>query len=495
MEKAVSAVRDGRMSLREAEAAFNISHSTISRYMSTSRPGVPPRKKKLGRPPTLPPDVEANLLEFALKLDQMSGGLTVQTFLARARAYAKEKGITWSSKSDSASYSWFHSFNRRMGGKLSMRRPQMLELRRAAKPSTPITRFFKDFGAWHKQHTKFKPFQVYNVDEIIFSGSGRVPKVIAARGERDVHAVDAEGAPHIAAIVCGNAEGQFLPTYFVIKNGQTALAAEMEACEQALPNLQTTFSDSGWVDAAVWREWVEKIFIPYARPSTTMPLLLLLDGLRVHDDGKANGMLGEHNVHRITFPSNQTSRLQPLDVGVFAPLKQQYNNWRVERHLQAGVIEQGTTLERMRVITGYLASERAATAMVNAFRHTGVWPFDPTQGIPAAERKRKHQRQKTKKAASALTIPEEPVSQKPRIHLRVPKRTALTPEELKAMYKQAVEKRAAKEAKSIGGGRHRKKRAEAEADDDEAAEEGVRGVTQRPCSARSHLPPPSWPTG
>jgi len=57
---------------------------------------------------------------------------------------------------------------------------------------------------------------------------------------------------------------------------------------------------------------------------TARPLFLLLDGHSTHYQPQLIRLAKEHNVIVLCLPPHTTHESQPLDVGVFAPLKTQW---------------------------------------------------------------------------------------------------------------------------------------------------------------------------
>lgn len=85
----------------------------------------------------------------------------------------------------------------------------------------------------------------------------------------------------------------------------------------------------GWTDAAVYMEYMERVILPYTggRPAT-----IVHDSLRSHHTPAVLSFLREHSLSSITIPPGETPTLQPLDVGIFGPLKAAARRrWREEK--------------------------------------------------------------------------------------------------------------------------------------------------------------------
>jgi transposase-like protein len=74
----------------------------------------------------------------------------------------------------------------------------------------------------------------------------------------------------------------------------------------------------GWTNEAVYKEYLQRVILPYTagRPAT-----IVHDSLNSHHTDDVLSFLSAHNLSTIDVPAGQTSTLQPLDVGVFGPVK------------------------------------------------------------------------------------------------------------------------------------------------------------------------------
>jgi hypothetical protein len=82
-------------------------------------------------------------------------------------------------------------------------------------------------------------------------------------------------------------------------------------------------------------------------------------------------------IHLLGFPPHTTHILQPLDVGIFGPIKSKFHSLCVT----AGMCNTKATLNKLRfpVVWKNAISQAATKAVVSAaFRRSGLYPFDPT---------------------------------------------------------------------------------------------------------------------
>ena len=84
-------------------------------------------------------------------------------------------------------------------------------------------------------------------------------------------------------------------------------------------------SDSGWMEQVNFLSWFEKIFVPAVSHLLSIgPVVLFVDGHKSHVSFDLISSARSHGIHLFCFPSHTTAVLQPLDVGVYGPLKKQW---------------------------------------------------------------------------------------------------------------------------------------------------------------------------
>lgn len=81
-------------------------------------------------------------------------------------------------------------------------------------------------------------------------------------------------------------------------------------------------SDNGWMTAELFYEYVANIFIKYLDENNIQrPVILFLDGHSSHMTLPLSELCSQNQIELVAFYPNATHVLQPLDVGVFGPLK------------------------------------------------------------------------------------------------------------------------------------------------------------------------------
>jgi hypothetical protein len=84
-------------------------------------------------------------------------------------------------------------------------------------------------------------------------------------------------------------------------------------------------SKSGWFDMFLFEEWFVELLLPRLRKRPGKKLIIG-DNLASHISPTVINLCKANNIAFVCLPPNSTDKLQPLDVGVFAPMKKA---WRV----------------------------------------------------------------------------------------------------------------------------------------------------------------------
>lgn len=91
----------------------------------------------------------------------------------------------------------------------------------------------------------------------------------------------------------------------------------------ALPNALIKLSPKGWINSELFLEWLN-FFITAIPPER--PVVLLMDSHSAHIGAEVLKVAKDNQVYLFTFPAHCTHLLQPLDVGLFKPLKRYWRD-------------------------------------------------------------------------------------------------------------------------------------------------------------------------
>ena len=140
------------------------------------------------------------------------------------------------------------------------------------------------------------------------------------------------------------------------------------------PGTQNGLSDSGWMTTGLFESWLTEHYLRHAVSSR--PLLLLLDGHSTHYQPEVIRLAREKEVIMLCLPPHSTHEAQPLDVGVFGPLKAHWTN----------VCHECFQSNPGKVLSKFNFNSLFAKAwmkciqpenIINGFKKCGVYPFNP----------------------------------------------------------------------------------------------------------------------
>ena len=214
-----------------------------------------------------------------------------------------------------------------------------------------------------------KPHQVFNLDETGVPLDQKPLKVVASCGENNPSNIRAGMKSKISVVGCISAGGSALPP-MIIWSGKS-LSPKQTISE--IPGTLYGFSARGWMDRELFNLWFSKLFLHYAPKAR--PLLLLLDGHSLHYCPDTIHLAAKEKVVIFTFPPNTTHLTQPLDKGVFGPLKL---HWRKECH-QFCSNNPHVAINKYNFCSIFSNAWMQAMTVHNirnSFSTTGVYPFN-----------------------------------------------------------------------------------------------------------------------
>ena len=251
--EAVNKVRNGEMSFRQAEAAYEVPKSTIADHLKGFS-----KTNKLGRPALLTNDVEIGLVHAINKMADWGfwnsdGELKI---IIHDYLISTNQKIF---KNNYPGKTFFKLFKQRHHNILSSRIAQNLPLNRAvALNSLNLDEFFQTCRKYYdylEMHDK--PQNVYNVDEISLSDSQGSARILCKKGMKNPARICGNNEKIMLTVTfCCYAAGKYLPPYVVYKS-----QSMWDLWTQNGPeDCQYTCTSSGWVEAESFVNWF-KFFI------------------------------------------------------------------------------------------------------------------------------------------------------------------------------------------------------------------------------------------
>jgi hypothetical protein len=214
---------------------------------------------------------------------------------------------------------------------------------------------------------------VYNMDEtgVMLSKLGSVKVLIGRDDLRDYRGAGVKRTM-VTAIECISADGRSLLPLII----WPAATHRGNWTTYPTPGWHYRHSEKGYNNSKISLEWLKRVFDPQTKGlANGKPRVLICDGFGTHETLEVLEFCLENNIILCRLPSHTSHKLQPCDVGLFAPLKTAYRD-EVERLNRGGI----NTIGKEHFTSLYKpARDRALTKrnIQAGWAATGLFPFNP----------------------------------------------------------------------------------------------------------------------
>jgi len=142
--------------------------------------------------------------------------------------------------------------------------------------------------------------------------------VIVSTEMRHAYHLTSNSKTQITNLACICADGRWLPS-MVLFPGKYVNPSYLVDLS---PGCVGRATPKGWINTESFRFLVKNIFIKNIPP--VRPILLLFDSHGSHIDFQTSKICKENEIELLCLPPHTSHLIQPLDVGVFGPMKQAY---------------------------------------------------------------------------------------------------------------------------------------------------------------------------
>jgi hypothetical protein len=166
------------------------------------------------------------------------------------------------------------------------------------------------------------PENVYNMDEtgVMLSMLGSV-KVLVGKDDRRNYRGGGVKRTMVTAVECVSADGSALLPLII----WPASTHRSNWTTHKTPGWHYAHSENGYNDSKINLEWLTRVFDPQTRARANgKPRVLICDGFGSHETLEILEFCLTNNIILCRLPSHTSHKLQPCDVGPFAPLKTAY---------------------------------------------------------------------------------------------------------------------------------------------------------------------------
>lgn len=216
---------------------------------------------------------------------------------------------------------------------------------------------------------------LYNFDETGFMMGVICPSMVVTRADRRGRGktVQPGNREWATAIACISGDGSDVPPFLLVK-GAYHLANWYS--EGGLPDFWAIKPTSnGWTNNETGLDWIKHFDKHTRRRTKGSHRMLMLDGHGSHQSVEFEAYCKDHNIVPICLPPHSSHITQPLDVGLFSPLKRAYGK-EIDTFVRAHI-------NHITKVEFFLAFRAAYTACMTAenvaggFRGAGLVPYNP----------------------------------------------------------------------------------------------------------------------
>ena len=222
-----------------------------------------------------------------------------------------------------------------------------------------------------------RPESIWNMDETGLCLEHTPQKVVASSGARFVPGRVSSSRDNITVVACVNAAGGRMPPVCIVK-GKTSKSLLSYGTDEGPDDAIWTYQSNAYMEDVLGHTWFDSVFLKYC--GKARPQLLIMDQHESHEVSSLLTKAVEENIVILALPAHNSHWLQPLDKGVFGPLKTFFNKVCSEY-----------TSETQRTVTKCvwpkLIKEAWNMALTpsnirSGFRTTGIYPLNAS-AIPS----------------------------------------------------------------------------------------------------------------
>lgn len=374
----LKAIKDKKISVREAAKRYGIHRNTISNKLKEQKEGDGGEdsqvlRRKPGRQTALSEYEEKVICAHTIAVATYGFPMTVLDLRIMVKNYLDRVGRTVNAfTANMPGAAWGRSFRERHSSQLSQRMSQSISRYRAGINSTTVNEFFDNIEV---ELEGISPEAIWNYDETNLTDDPGSTKILCRRGAKHPELIQNATKVSTSIMVCGNAAGEIAPLYVVYK----ADNVYPEWVQGAPPSTRFNRSKSGWFDTKSFEDWFEFTMLPVIRRQHGTKVLMG-DNLSSHLSSHVITLCERNDVKFIALPPNSTHLLQPLDVGFFGPLKRVWKTvlgeWKKTAAGRFSASLPKTEFPRQLAKMMETLGPNLAKNMKSGFKGTGIFPLN-----------------------------------------------------------------------------------------------------------------------
>ncbi|GFR95833.1 tigger transposable element-derived protein 6-like protein [Elysia marginata] len=254
MSMAVSAVKEKRMTLKQAAVEFNVPMSTVWDKVTGRVPLVPKRRT------VLTAEEENKIKDMIITSSRRGNGKTKQQLQRIIQKVLNTEGRVTIFRDNKPGYTWPNAFLNRHP-EIATRKAMILSDHRARVSEQNIRDWFQEvknnLALDTIDVTKVDPRCIFNADESGFPLYSQGEVILTETCNKHVYKVGTDNRKQITVLSCASAAGDLLPPTIVYP-GKRWTHHQWED----FPESSFALTKNGWMDSETWLKWLKETFVP-----------------------------------------------------------------------------------------------------------------------------------------------------------------------------------------------------------------------------------------
>lgn len=364
MAKAISDIKNGLLlSYRKAAKKYNLCHETIRKRMN----GVLPKQIAHRGKQLFTPQQEKEIVKWIIESDEAGNGRSRHDIVEYAELF-----LLLDRQLASIGGSWFERFKKRHKEIHVVQGRKISSLRVKAATPDQIKEYFHKYDLIVRQH-QIPNENIFNYDESGFiMGQGKSSRVAVPSYKNRTYVKSTEGRDSCTVIEAISMSGEKLIPGIIFK-GQTLRTGWFN---DDAPDYYYSVSKCGYTSYWLSWRWLEEVFIPQVKEKTNQgKVLLIMDGHGSHKTKKFRETCEDNNIIPLYLPPHSTHLLQPLDLGIFGPIKYGY---KAKLSKLAHALGTDPVKQQLFLLNYYEARQEKLTKerIIRFWETAGLNPFD-----------------------------------------------------------------------------------------------------------------------
>ena len=366
LQRAREEVQKG-VSVYAAAKKFNIPYETLRRWKE-----CPPTHQGAGRGTVLSKEEEKFIVDALVYTAKCGYPMDRQDLKYMVSSYVKSVGRKTPFKNNMPGYDFIVGFEKRWKDELVRRKPELLTKARAEGLSQfVVNEFFTLYQQiLDENNLNGHPERIFNLDETDLATDPTKGKVFVPKSARVTYSrAGGAGKLQYSVLFVASADGERYPPCVIFKG---AGALQSTWVQNGPTGALYGVTESGWMQDYIFEKWLNA-FVNQVK-HIEKPILVIFDGHGSHLTYNVTRTARKHDIILLCLPPNTSHALQPLDVGVFGPMKKAWRDilrtWYCESSLKN--IDKAIFPSLLKKL---VAVSFQAQHVIGGFKGSGLYPI------------------------------------------------------------------------------------------------------------------------